>query len=104
MRTQSLLALLLGTFISGCEMLPTSTNFGSMSLAGQDIRLTIMHTSDIHSRVLPYEFDPSFTDRELGLGKCQGPYGGMDRMAHILKTERANAGRSLHLDSGDCFQ
>lgn len=85
-------------------MLPQARDFNGPALSGQDVRLTIMHTSDIHSRVLPYEFNPSFTDRELGLGRCQGPYGGMDRMAYILKSERANAGRSLHLDSGDCFQ
>jgi len=104
MHKRLLFGLLIGGSLTACEMIPSSVDYSSVSLAGQDIRLTIMHTSDIHSRVLPYEFDPSFTDRELGLGKCQGPYGGMDRMAHILKTERAKAGRSLHLDSGDCFQ
>jgi 5'-nucleotidase/UDP-sugar diphosphatase len=97
-------ALITGSLVAGCDMLPQPMDFESPALAGQDVRLTIMHTSDIHSRVIPYEFNPSFTDRELGLGKCQGPYGGMDRIAHVLKTERAKAGRSLHLDSGDCFQ
>ena len=104
MRKHSLFALSAGLLLGGCEMVPQSMNFGGPALSGQDVRLTIMHTSDIHSRVLPYEFDPSFTDRELGLGKCQGPYGGMDRIAYILKRERQRAGRSLHLDSGDCFQ
>jgi 5'-nucleotidase len=104
MQIRLLLALIAGSLIAACEMLPQAVEFDGPALAGQDVRLTIMHTSDIHSRVLPYEFNPSFTDRQLGLGKCQGPYGGMDRMAHILKTERAKAGRSLHLDSGDCFQ
>ena len=104
MHKRLLFGLAVGGSLAACEMIPGSVDFSSVSLEGQDIRLTIMHTSDIHSRVLPYDFDPSFTDRELGLGKCQGPYGGMDRMAHIIKRERANAGRSLYLDSGDCFQ
>jgi 5'-nucleotidase / UDP-sugar diphosphatase len=96
---------LLGSAITSCEMIPQATlDINGPALAGQDVRLTILHTSDIHSRLLPYEFNPSFTDRELGLGRCQGPYGGMDRMAYIIKRERENAGRSLHLDSGDCFQ
>ena len=77
--------LALGGSLAACEMIPGAVDFSSVSLAGQDIRLTIMHTSDIHSRVLSYDYDPTFTDRELGLGKCQGPYGGMDRMAYILK-------------------
>lgn len=97
-------ALITGGLFAGCDMLPQAMDFDSPALTGQDVRLTIMHTSDIHSRIIPYEFNPSFTDRELGLGKCQGPYGGMDRIAYILKNERSKAGRSLHLDSGDCFQ
>jgi 5'-nucleotidase/UDP-sugar diphosphatase len=74
------------------------------ALAGMDVRLTILHTSDIHSRLLEYEFDPSFTDNTLGLADDYGPYGGIAEMAYILKRERAKAGRVLHLDSGDCFQ
>jgi 5'-nucleotidase len=74
------------------------------ALAGQDIRLTILHTSDIHSRLIEYEFDPSYTDNLLGLADDAGPYGGIAEIAYILKRERARAGRSLHLDSGDCFQ
>jgi 5'-nucleotidase len=104
MQKSVVFALISGGLFTGCDMLPQARDFNGPALSGQDVRLTIMHTSDIHSRVLPYEFNPSFTDRELGLGRCQGPYGGMDRMAYILKSERANAGRSLHLDSGDCFQ
>ncbi len=74
------------------------------ALSGQDVRLTIMHTSDLHSRLLEYQFDPSYTDNLLGLADDFGPYGGIPEIAYILKRERAQAGRSLHLDSGDCFQ
>jgi 5'-nucleotidase/UDP-sugar diphosphatase len=74
------------------------------NLVGQDIRLTIMHTSDIHSRIFPYTFVPTRFDREDGLLEDNGPFGGAARMATVIKSERAAAGRSLWLDSGDCFQ
>ena len=93
----------LGWLLS-CQMVPTATQTDAPALAGQDIRLTIIHTSDIHSRLLPYQFDPSFTDNQLGLLDGAQDYGGISRMAHVIKRERKNAGRSLHLDSGDCFQ
>src|SRR5262245_22129214 len=32
-------------------------------LVGQDIRLTIVHTSDIHSRLFPYNFVPNTFDQ-----------------------------------------
>ncbi len=104
MRLQFCAHLSLIALLSSCNMVPQTVQGDAPALQGQDVRLTLMHTSDIHSRLLDYEFDPSFTDNMLGLADCQGPYGGMDRIAHILKRERAKAGRSLHLDSGDCFQ
>ncbi len=73
-------------------------------LVGQDIRLTIIHTSDIHSRLFPYTFVPTRFDQDDGLIKENGPFGGAARMATVIKQERAAAGRSLWLDSGDCFQ
>ena len=93
----------LGWLLS-CQMVPTAMQTDAPALAGQDVRLTIIHTSDIHSRLLPYQFDPSFTDNQLGLMDGADSYGGISRMAHVIKRERQNAGRSLHLDSGDCFQ
>lgn len=74
------------------------------NLAGQEVRLTILHTSDIHSRLIPYDFAPLKTDTDLGLIPEAGPFGGATRMAALLKRERARAERTLHLDSGDCFQ
>lgn len=73
-------------------------------LRDQDVRLTILHTSDIHSRILPYDHDPLYTEQQLGLAVGRGPYGGLARMAHIIKRERDKAGRSIWLDSGDLFQ
>lgn len=73
-------------------------------LAGKDIRVTVLHTSDIHSRILPYPHDPLYSEEKLGLVPGRGPYGGIARMAHVIKREREHAGRSLYVDSGDIFQ
>src|SRR5678815_641825 len=72
------------------------------NLVGQDIRLTLIHTSDIHSRLFPYNFVPNVFDR--GYGLTTGPYGGIARIATLVKQIRRTSGRSLWLDSGDCFQ
>jgi 5'-nucleotidase/UDP-sugar diphosphatase len=73
-------------------------------LVGQDIRLTIIHTSDIHSRLFPYNFVPNTFDQGYGLLRDGGPFGGIARIAAVAKKIRAGANRSLWLDSGDCFQ
>ncbi len=72
------------------------------NLVGQDIRLTFVHTSDIHSRLFPYTFQPNSFDRADGL--TTAPFGGIARMATLAKQIRASAGRTLWFDSGDCFQ
>ncbi len=73
-------------------------------LSGVDVRLTVLHTGDLHSRLFPYDMVPQYTDEELGLHEENGPFGGAARLATLVKAERARAGRSLHLDSGDYFQ
>ncbi len=73
-------------------------------LAGQEIRLTILGTTDIHSRLLPYDFAPLKTDTDLGLIPEAGPFGGVARLGALIKRERAGADRVIHLDSGDSFQ
>ncbi len=44
-------------------------------LRGQDVRLVLIHTSDVHSRLLPYQYAPNTPDRNLGLlalpGACR---------------------------------
>ncbi|MEZ4360843.1 MAG: bifunctional UDP-sugar hydrolase/5'-nucleotidase [Kofleriaceae bacterium] len=74
------------------------------NLVGQDIRLTFIHTSDIHSRLFPYSFIPNRFDQDDGLLPANGPFGGIARMTTLAKQIRATSGRSLWLDSGDCFQ
>ena len=83
--------------IAGCTVQQDQPN-----LVGQDIRLTFIHTSDIHSRLFPYNFVPNTFDRQDGLQVA--PYGGIARIATLAKRIRASANRSLWLDSGDCFQ
>ncbi len=83
---------------------PRAVTDPAPAIDGEDVRLTFIHTSDIHSRLLEYDFDPSFTDNQLGLADDVGPYGGIAKMTYIARRERAKAGRVLHLDSGDCFQ
>lgn len=75
-----------------------------IDLAGQQVRFTLLHTSDLHSRLLPYDFNPVKTDTDLGLIPEAGPFGGATRIASLVRRERASAGRVLHLDSGDSFQ
>ncbi len=100
--------------------IPRAQDGREPAVAGQDIRLTVLHTSDVHSRLLPYHFEPSFTDTNvLGLPeRCpddyttetewcefrEYEYGGIARIGAILKEERERARRVLHLDSGDSFQ
>ncbi|MGC8928333.1 MAG: bifunctional metallophosphatase/5'-nucleotidase [Myxococcota bacterium] len=74
------------------------------NLSNQDIRLTILHTSDIHSRLFPYKYIPLTTDEDLGLNPDNGPFGGFARISYIVKREREKAQRSVYLDSGDIFQ
>jgi 2',3'-cyclic-nucleotide 2'-phosphodiesterase (5'-nucleotidase family) len=73
-------------------------------LLGQQVRLTVLHTSDIHSRLLPYDYAPIKTDIDLGIVPEAGPFGGATRIAAVLRRERQRADRVLHLDSGDSFQ
>jgi 5'-nucleotidase len=74
------------------------------NLVGQDIHLTIIHTSDIHSRLFPYNFVPNTFDQDYGLLPANAPFGGIARIATLVKRIRRESARSLWLDSGDAFQ
>ena len=73
-------------------------------LKDKDIRLTFLHTSDIHSRLIPYRAQLNAGDQGMGLMQDNEPFGGAARIAHIIKREKARGERVLYVDSGDCFQ
>lgn len=83
----------------GAETEPTT------QLHGQ-VRMTLLHTSDIHSRIFPYNVELGQVDAGLGLGTAGSivNVGGAARISHIIGRERARSSRVLHLDGGDCFQ
>ncbi|HEY0250741.1 MAG TPA: bifunctional UDP-sugar hydrolase/5'-nucleotidase [Kofleriaceae bacterium] len=68
------------------------------------MRLTIIHTSDIHSRLFPYNFVPNTFDQAYGLLPANGPFGGIARIETMVKRIRVSANRSLWLDSGDAWE
>lgn len=74
-------------------------------LDGQ-VKLTLLHTADIHSRLFPYALQITQSDATLGLGVAGEvtTVGGAARIAHVIKKERARSDRVLHIDGGDCFQ
>src|SRR6476659_6250335 len=81
----------------GCST--SSDGIASVCAAGQpcQARLTLLHTSDIHSRLFPYDQVITQVDSDLGLG-ANGSVrnvGGVARMAYILGRERARADRVL---------
>jgi 5'-nucleotidase/UDP-sugar diphosphatase len=71
-----------------------------------EVALTILHTSDIHSRIFPYDLQILQVDSELGLGTLDEVknVGGVARVSYVVNRERARADRVLHLDSGDIFE
>ena len=98
-------ALATGLFASaaaGCAVTPTSG--AEIDLHGQKVPLTLIHTSDIHSRLFPYQYTPLQPDIQAGLVPGKGPYGGIARLSYVVKRERARADRALHIDGGDVFQ
>lgn len=81
----------------------------------QPVQLTFLHTSDWHSRLIPYDLQLAATDRRLIEGYAPDSpivterqplvqIGGVTRMATLIKRERARSPNVLWLDSGDCFQ
>jgi 5'-nucleotidase len=74
-------------------------------IEGQDIKLTFLHTSDIHSRIFPYRMKVIYTDEQLGLDQAREPFGGVARLSWLINRERArNPDRTLYLDGGDYFE
>ncbi len=98
-RSHALVGVVAAACLSACTVDKPQPN-----LVGQDIRLTIIHTSDIHSRLFPYHFTPNKFDQDFGLLPGAGPYGGIARIATMVKRIRKSADRSLWLDSGDAWE
>ena len=97
---------LLSALAPGCSSNPASVPTACPPGTSCQVKLTLLHTSDIHSRLLPYDLFLTQVDADLGLGTdaTLKNVGGVARMAYVLGRERARADRVLHLDSGDCFQ
>ncbi|MFD1770264.1 bifunctional metallophosphatase/5'-nucleotidase [Sphingobacterium suaedae] len=66
----------------------------STQAAGEEIRLTILHTNDVHSRIEPFPMDGS---RNQGLG-------GVARRAALINRIRSEEKHVLLVDAGDMFQ
>ncbi len=73
-------------------------------IQGTVVHLGILRTSDIHSRLFPFDLKPNTHDVEDGLFTESAPYGGVERIAGIINRERKRGQRVLYLDSGDVFQ
>ncbi len=95
-----LAAAALSASLASCtvEMETQDLNFES------GIRLTVIHTGDIHSRLLPYDMDLMATDERIGMTQANEPFGGIARAATVIKQIRNAAQHSVHVDSGDVFQ
>lgn len=67
--------------------------------------LTLLHTSDIHSRVWPFRSRISTFEASLGLGPAGAlrEVGGLARLAGLLDSERAGR-ECVWLDSGDALE
>ena len=70
------------------------------------VTLTLLHTADIHSRLLPYDLLITQVDGNLGLGTIGDTVnvGGAARLGYVLKRERAKSNRVLHISGGDVFE
>ncbi len=73
-------------------------------LDGQDVELVFLHTSDIHSRLIPYSLDVGLTDQNMGLKPANAPFGGMARLAALVRQERRDNERFAYIETGDVFQ
>ena len=58
-----------------------------LDLSGQDIRLTVLHTADWHSRLIPYVINPPTPVQSLGLLPENAPFGGAARMSALATAD-----------------
>ncbi len=81
------------TFTSGA-LLAASLLPKNLFAADETLKLTILHTNDVHSRLEPFPMDGS---KNAGLG-------GVAQRAAIIKEIRSETDNILLLDAGDIFQ
>ena len=84
-------------FLKKSSLTAAALSLGALpAFAGRDsvVRLTILHTNDVHSRIDPFPMDGS---RNQGRG-------GVARRAALVKQIRAEQPNVLLLDAGDVFQ
>jgi 2',3'-cyclic-nucleotide 2'-phosphodiesterase (5'-nucleotidase family) len=98
MKTRHLLLANLAV-LAGCTISSTQPN-----LVGQDLRLTVFHNADIHSRLIPYDITLDSTDTGLGMFPEAYPYGGAARLRSLYLQQKQSTDRSILVDSGDCFE
>ncbi|MDZ4846218.1 MAG: metallophosphatase [Chitinophagales bacterium] len=67
--------------------------FPFQALAGETMKLTILHTNDTHSRIEPFPADSKFSNR-----------GGVAARAALVKKIRSEEKNVLLFDCGDIFQ
>ncbi|KAG0290900.1 hypothetical protein BGZ96_005658 [Linnemannia gamsii] len=95
-----LLRLLLAT--TTALLLSTSFNTHVQAQTDTGLKITIIHTNDIHSRVDPAnELGTACTAADISVGNC---YGGFARHKTLIQKLRAARENSLLLDGGDEFQ
>ena len=99
MRYPKLWLMLLAWALPACTIRPEAYD-----IDGKDVEAVFIHTADIHSRLLPYNMDVLLTDEQLGLLPKNAPFGGMARLAAVVKQERRDNLRMAYFDSGDVFQ
>ncbi|MDX1939533.1 MAG: metallophosphatase [Saprospiraceae bacterium] len=79
-----------GTLLAGAGTFPLR----ALAVEADILKLTILHTNDVHSRIEPFPMDGS---RNQGLG-------GAARRAALIQKIRGEEQHVLLLDSGDIFQ
>lgn len=113
-RLAPLAALCLAAALPGCEGFQAKEGMPRPN-PDQPVQVTFLHTSDFHSRLLPYDLQLAATDKRLiehyapdsPILAAKTPLvqiGGAARMATLIKRERERSPNVLWVDSGDCFQ
>lgn len=100
--------------LAGCDAFQTREG-QPRPRSAQPVQISFLHTSDFHSRLLPYDLQLAATDERLiqryapdspilTAGTPLVQIGGASRMATLIKRERRRNPNTVWVDSGDCFQ